>query len=110
MFCHFEFTSSLLVPLLMSLIWIPCTTVFLLNLNVCIQRAGCMRKGIPASTFFCGEPAPWIFTTAFLQFDAVSQWIRLYGDIPEPHKTKADRFRPCGRGLRVYLSTCLGVG
>ena len=44
------------------------------------------------STFFCGEPAPWIFTTAFLQLDAVSKWLRLYGDIPEPHKTKLVRF------------------
>ena len=32
----------------------------LLDLNVFIQRAGWMRAGLMRSTYFCGEPAPWI--------------------------------------------------
>jgi hypothetical protein len=39
-----------------------------------VYSAGFMMR----STFFFGEPAPWIFTTAFLQLDAVSQWYRIF--------------------------------
>ena len=35
----------------------------------------------------------FISIQGFLQLDAVSQWIRLYGDNHEPHKTKPYRFR-----------------
>ena len=66
-----------------------------------------MRSGLMHSTYFCGEPAPWIFTTAFLQLDAFSPWVPLYGDIPETHQRKTEGkryFSPVWTGPKTTFS------
>ena len=63
-----------------------------------MQRAGLMRI-----TFFCGEPAPpsglEYVPQCFYSSMRFSQRARHYGDIPETHQMKAERFRFCGQSL-----------